>query len=70
MDKHGFYLFISLAITITVVLLLPSFESHANAVDRNWRYNEHDRNVDIDICVACESPIPIRFLLYSYILED
>ena len=29
-----------------------------NASDRSWRYNAHGTNIDIDICIKCESPIP------------
>lgn len=56
MNKPDVYLSISMAVTLTVVLLLSSFESSANAADRNWRYNEHGRNIDIDICVMCTQP--------------
>ena len=40
-------------VIMSVVLLLPATESPANATDRNWRYGEHGRNIDIDICVMC-----------------
>lgn len=58
MNKHDVYLSVSIPVTLTVVLLLPSFESSANATDRTWRYNEHGRNIDVEICLRCTQPGP------------
>ncbi|MGH9984933.1 MAG: hypothetical protein ACRD8W_13365 [Nitrososphaeraceae archaeon] len=58
MNKLDVYLGVSVAVTLAVVLLLPSFDSSANATDRSWRYGEHGRNIDIDICVMCTQPGP------------
>jgi len=58
MNKPGISLCFSVVIIVSVVLLLPSSESPANAADRNWRFDEHGRNIDIDICVMCTQPGP------------
>lgn len=58
MNKLDVYLGVSVSLTLTVLLLLPSFESPADATDRNWRYGEHGRNIEIDICVMCTQPGP------------
>ena len=58
MNKQSVYLCASTVITLSVILLLQLSESSANAADRNWRYNEHGRNIDIDICVMCTQPGP------------
>lgn len=58
MNKPEVYLCVSVVIILSVVLLLPSPGSEANATDRDWRYDAHDRNIDIDICVMCTQPGP------------
>lgn len=59
MNKSDFYLSVPIVIALTAaVLLLPSFDYSVDATDRNWRYNEHGRNIDVDICVMCTQPGP------------
>jgi hypothetical protein len=41
-------------VTIATLFLLLSPTADATS----WRYDAHGRNIDIDICVRCESPIP------------
>lgn len=58
MNRASLVLCASIAFSLSVILFLPSSESEGNATDRNWRYNEHGRNIDIDICVMCTQPGP------------
>jgi Collagen triple helix repeat (20 copies) len=45
---------IGILLTVATVFLLLS----SNADATSWRYDEHGRNIDIDICIRCEFPIP------------
>ncbi|MGH9953039.1 MAG: hypothetical protein ACRD5J_15590, partial [Nitrososphaeraceae archaeon] len=47
---------VGVLVTVATVLLLLS--STASASSSSWRYDQHGRNIDIDICIRCESPIP------------
>jgi len=57
MNKIGI-LYVSASIGLSLILLLQVSESPANAADREWRFNEHGRNIDIDICVMCTQTGP------------
>lgn len=43
-----------------------------DATDRSWRYNEHGRNIDVDICVMCtqgsDQELQVRYYCSSVTL--
>jgi hypothetical protein len=58
MNKNYIYVCVFAFVIMSIALLLPATESPVNATDRSWRYGEHGRNIDIDICVMCTQPGP------------
>jgi hypothetical protein len=51
------FIFIIVGVLITVATIFLLLTSYADA-SSSWRYDQHSRNIDIDICIRCESPIP------------
>ena len=50
-------IFVIVGVLITVATAFLLLASYADATS-SWRYDQHGRNIDIDICIRCESPIP------------
>jgi hypothetical protein len=46
-----------LLVLSAIPILIFGFASQVDA-DNSWRYAAHNRHIDIDICIRCESPIP------------
>jgi hypothetical protein len=49
-------IFVIVGVLVAVAATFLLLSSSAGAT--SWRYDEHGRNIDIDICIRCDSPIP------------
>jgi hypothetical protein len=49
------FIIVGTLIAVATVFLLLSSNVDAST---SWRYDQHGRNIDIDICIKCDSPIP------------
>ena len=48
------FVIVGVLITVATIFLLLSSSVSASS---SWRYDQHGRNIDIDICIRCDSPI-------------
>jgi hypothetical protein len=52
------FIFIAAGVMVAVATVFLLFSSLSADASPSWRYVTHGRNIDIDICIKCESPIP------------
>jgi hypothetical protein len=52
------FIFVIIGVLVTAASVFLLLSSNVDASSSSWRYDAHGRNIDIDICVRCESPIP------------